>query len=61
MTGFTVSSIYVSFLDSALKPVLVWVLNRFFKVQLFRNIIACDFCVSSECEGWGGVGEELGI
>lgn len=60
MTGFTVS-FYVSFLDSELKPVLVWVLDRFLKIQLFRNIIACDFCVSSQCEGWGGVGEELGL
>ena len=61
MTGFTVSSIYVSFSDLALKPVLVWVLDRFFKIQLFKNIIACDFCVSFECEVWRGVGEELGI
>lgn len=60
MTGFTVS-FYVSFLDSELKPVLVWVLDRFLKTQLFRNIIACDLCVSSQCEGWGGVGEELGL
>lgn len=61
MTGFTVSSIYVSFSDSALKLVLVWVLDKFFKIQLFKNITACDFCVSFECEVWGGVGEELGI
>ena len=33
----------------------------FLKIQLFKNIIACDFCVSFECEVWGGVGEELGI
>lgn len=51
-------SVYVPFADTAYMPMLVWVLGRFFKTAVILKDTAC---VASECEGWSGAGEEMGI